>query len=97
MPVFYVEKENYKKVKSIVEKDPFVRHTVYLKEAKTLGLDKTGYYLYLTAPTKIIEEAKEKLKELANLVEEEESNKVIEAIKGEEEKVEEGVGFLFGD
>ncbi|MFQ6051838.1 MAG: hypothetical protein ACE5K4_09115 [Candidatus Hydrothermarchaeota archaeon] len=97
MPVFYVEKENYKKVRSIVEKDPFIRHTVYLKDAGTLGFEKTGYYLYLSAPPDIVEEAKEKLEELANLVEEKESEKVIEAIKSEEEKVEEGVGFLFGD
>lgn len=98
--VYKIEKQNYSKLKSLLEqdkyeKDSFAMVGYKLREGKSI----TGedcYYLYISAEEEKIKKFDEKLKEIAKILEGEEEKKVKESIEREEEQAQQGFGNIFG-
>jgi len=94
--VFYLEKYG-KKAEEILKKDDICsRQSIALREAKTLGIDKEGYFLFFEGSEQACERAKELLKEFVKEVEEEVLEKVRKAYEEENEKALQGFGGIFG-
>ncbi|RME79607.1 MAG: hypothetical protein D6769_01945 [Methanobacteriota archaeon] len=99
--IFYIAPDKYKEAKKVVESDPyetdsFARVGYKLKEAKTLGLDKEGYYLYIDAGEEFIAQATKKLEGVAERKSGEEAESVKKAVEEEEASASAGIGNLFG-
>jgi len=95
--VIEIKKENLQKAKEILLKDDVVsRATIIFKEAKTLGFDNKNYYCYISGLEEQCEKAKELIKDIAELIENEKKDKIIEKIKQEENIALEGFGNIFG-
>lgn len=95
--VIEIKKENLQKAKEILLKDDVVsRATIIFKEAKALGFDNKNYYCYISGLEKQCEKAKELTKDIAELIENEKKDKIIEKIKQEENTALEGFGNIFG-
>lgn len=77
----------------------FARQDYVLKDGLSLGLDRSKYYLYLSADDDLLSKDELKLKKnTASLAraDSETEKKVIAAIDNERQKSEEGLGFIFG-
>ena len=78
----------------------FARQEYSLRDGAALGLNKDLVYLYISAPDEFLDGAEERFKKefksvkRANAIEE---DKVITAIKEEEEKANTGFGSIFGN
>jgi len=95
--VFFINPENYSKVKSLVYADDVVsRQTINFREARALGLHKDGYYLEIDGPNEAVHKAKEILGDLAKEASGKEKEEFLKKIKAEEESAAEGFGSLFG-
>lgn len=95
--VFKVEKQNLQKVKDILLKDEIVsKASVMFKESKSLGLEGNHYYCYISGLDEACDKAKELTKDLVEVVNEEDTKKIIEKIKFEEESAMTGFGDIFG-
>ena len=105
--VLHMKMDNYEKVKNKLLKDDLVsRASITFKEAKAVDESKEGYYCYISGTDEQCKKALEMIKEknpktgeesiYAEQVSGKEKNKVIERIKGEEEKASEAFGGIFG-
>lgn len=95
--VIEIKKGNLQKVKEILLKDDIVsRATIVFKEAKILGFDNKNYYCYISGLEEQCEKAKELVKDIAKVIEDEKKDKIIEKIKQEENVAMEGFGGIFG-
>ena len=95
--VFKIKKENLQKAKDVLLKDEKVsRASVLFKESSGLGFEGDDYYCYISGLEEACEKAKELMKDLGEVAEEEEMKKVIEKIKEEEESAMTGFGNIFG-
>jgi len=94
--VFFVEKENLSKVKDITKEDPIGRQSITFRDNVSLGVEKEGNYLLIDGAEEACKEAQDKLKELAEELEGEEKEKVIQKMKEMEESAMEGFGGIFG-
>lgn len=77
----------------------FARQDYVLKDGLSMGLDRSKYYLYLSADDNFLSKAEAKLKKkVASLqrVDTETERKVIAAVEAERQRSEEGLGFIFG-
>ena len=93
--VLKFNKKELQKVKEILLKDEIVsRASIVFKDGEIIG--KEGYYCYISGLEEHCKRALELTKDIAEEAEEEEKNKVIEKIKAEEEKANEGFGAIFG-
>lgn len=94
--VFFVEKENLNKAKDVTSEDPIVRQSITFRDNKSLGLEKEGNYLMIDGAEEACKEAQEKLKEIAQELDEEEKETVIGKMKEMEDSALEGFGGIFG-
>ncbi|UCG95843.1 MAG: hypothetical protein JSV92_02230 [archaeon] len=94
--VFFVEKENLNKVKDVTGEEPIVRQSITFRDNKSLGLEKEGNYLMIDGSEEACRDAQEKLKDLAEELENEEKEKVIDKMKKMEDSALEGFGGIFG-
>lgn len=93
--VIEIKKENLAKLKEILLKDDIVsRGTVIFKEAKALGFNKKVYYCYISGTDEICQRAKELIKDIAEIVEDD--TEIIQKIKEEEDQAMTGFGGIFG-
>ncbi len=100
--VFYIKPESYKAAKKVLEENPyeensFARVGYKLREGKSLGMAKEGYYLYIRSENAaFLEKAKARLADVAELLEGEEAEKVKSAVEEEENAAAKGIGDIFG-
>lgn len=88
-----IRSENYEKIRKMLKKDEVVsKATLVFKEGSTIG--KGDYYCYLTGTSETLDRAKELVKGLVEVVENEEKQEVVKRIKEEEQKAIEGFGKL---
>lgn len=87
------ETKNYSKVRDVLLKDDLVsRASIIFKEAKTLS-NEEGYYLYISGTEDQCKKALELTKDLAKEIKDKE--KIINKIKEEENRAQEGFGSIF--
>jgi len=95
--VVKMKKENLQKVKNLLLKDETVsRASIIFKEGKSLGLENEDYYCYISGTEEACKRVEELIKELGEIVKNEEKKKVIEKIREEEESAMKGFGSIFG-
>lgn len=93
---FKINKENLGRAKDALLKDEVVsRASVLFKEAKSLGMDDSNYYCYVSGLEEACERAKELMKDLGEIVKEGELEMIKKKIKEEEESAMEGFGSIF--
>lgn len=90
-----LKKESYQKVREVLLKDEIVsRASIVFKDGSVLG--KEGYYCYVSGTEEQCKRAIEMTKDLAEEVSGEEKKEVVNFIKAEENKANEGFGAIFG-
>ena len=95
--LLFVRKENYGKVREKLLKDEKASLlSITFRDAKNLGKEEEGYYCHLSGSEEYCKRALEIVKDLAEEVEEQEKEEVLEKIKEEEKKALEGFGALIG-
>ena len=95
--VFKVKKEDLQKANNALLKDEIVsRASIFFKEAKSLDIDEEAYYFYVSGVDEVCNKAKELMKEISEIADDEVKKKVIEKIKDEEETAMSGFGSIFG-
>lgn len=88
------ETKNYSKLRDVLLKDDLVsRASILFKEAKTLS-DMEGYLCYISGTEEQCKKALEIIKDLVKEIKDKE--KIINKIKEEENKAQEGFGEIFG-
>ena len=92
---FFVKKEDTNKVKEIVNQDPIGRQSITFRDNVALGLEKEGNYLLIDGAEEACKEAQEKLKELAEELEGDDKEEVIEKMQEMEDSAMEGFGGIF--
>ncbi len=93
--VLKFDKKDLQRVKEILLKDEVVsRASIIFKEGEIIGEE--NYYCYISGLEEQCKRALELTKDIAKEAEKEEKNKVIEKIKEEEERANEGFGAIFG-
>ena len=96
--LFYLEKDKYQKSSDLVMKNDLLsRQSINFREAASLGLKETGYYLELDCSQEAVEEARKLLKDLAKELAGDEKNKILEIISKQEESANAGFGSIFGE
>lgn len=97
MKIVFFTKEKTK-VDEIVKKDDLIsRQSLLWRSAKSLGINDKfadGYFLVIDGNEDAIEKAKELLRDLAEVIDD--SEKIIQKIKEDEEKAMEGFGNILG-
>lgn len=99
--IYKITKEQYKEAKKILESDPYEKASFpsvgyKLREAKALGFDFDGYYVYVNSDEETLKVLDEKIKDASSILEGEEFEKVKEKFEKEEEEAQQGFGNLFG-
>ncbi|MEM0201470.1 MAG: hypothetical protein QXD23_03630 [Candidatus Micrarchaeaceae archaeon] len=100
----YLDKSLNSEQLAEIKKDPeanviFARQDYNIKDGISLGLDRSKYYLYLSASEEFLEHADKKLKKLIKSIQradKETEEKVITVVEGERSSSEEGLGSIFG-
>jgi len=94
--VIKFDKKNLQKVKEILLKDEEVsKASIVFKEGSLIG-EEDHSYCYISGLESYCKRALELTKDLAEDISEEERSKLIEKIKEEEERANEGFGAIFG-
>ena len=96
--LFYLEKDKYQRANDIVLKnDVLSRQSINFREAGSLGLKETGYYLELDCSEEAVPEARNILKDLAKELTGKEKEKILEIIQKQDEAANAGFGAIFGE
>ncbi|NYT01887.1 MAG: hypothetical protein GKC10_03915 [Methanosarcinales archaeon] len=94
---YYYDMEGNAAMKKILDEDFFKRLGPVVREARIVGFDKDGFYMYIKAKDELAAETKEKLANTpAKLLEGEEGEAVIKVFRDEAEAAEAGMGAMFG-
>ncbi len=95
--VFKIKKQDLQKVKNVILKDEVVsKASIIFKESKSLGLKGDDYYCYISGLEETCNRAKELMKNLGEVANKDDTEKVIAQIKSEEESAMTGFGSIFG-
>ena len=93
--LFYLKKENYQKVLSIVEKDDLIsRQSLNFKEASSLAVKKDGFFFKLSGTEEAVKKTKELLKDLVEEVKD--KDQILKTIEEQEDQASAGFGAIFG-
>ncbi|MCD6403434.1 MAG: hypothetical protein J7K98_03835 [Candidatus Aenigmarchaeota archaeon] len=93
--LYFIPQDKYQEARNRLLKDDAVsRASITFKEAKTLGVEKDGFFCYVSGTEEICRKAIEILEEFGEKVEEEEE--IIKKIKEEEDTAIQGFGGIFG-
>jgi len=94
---YYYELESVPAMKRLLEEEFFKRIGPTVREAKAMGFDKPGFYMYIKARDDLAEEAQGLLKESpAEPLSGAEAEDVMKSFRDEAESAEAGMGALFG-
>ena len=95
--VYFFGMDSEKSMLKLLDEDFWKRLGPTVREAKAMGLDKSGFCIYIKARDDLAIEAKRQLAESpATLLEGEDADLVLKAFKDEAEAAEAGMGALFG-
>ncbi|MEM4295324.1 MAG: hypothetical protein QXI89_00300 [Candidatus Anstonellales archaeon] len=99
--VFFIPSSKYAKAKALLEQNPyeeqsFSRVGYKIREAKSIGLNADGYFLYIKASDDFIKFARDKLKEVLGSIDKDMLEKAKQEIEKEEQDAISGFGSLFG-
>jgi len=93
--VLWCEEGKHQKVLQLLKSDETVSKTsIIFKEGSIIG--KNGYYFYISGLSEACKKAIEITKDLVKVVEGDEKERVIDAIKKEESKALDGFGAILG-
>ncbi|MFC2143395.1 hypothetical protein ACFLQN_03280 [Candidatus Aenigmatarchaeota archaeon] len=93
--VFIVNQDNKSKAERILKQDEKIsRCSITVKEPASLDIQEEGYFIVLDAGEEDIKKAEELLKDLAKKYDN--SEKVIEKIKEQEDNATQGLGNILG-
>ncbi len=94
--VLYLGKDG-RKAEEILKKDDLCsRQSIALRDARTLGIDKEGYFLFFQGNEEACKRANELVKDFVKDVEEEVLEKARKIYEEESEKALQGFGGIFG-
>ncbi len=94
--IFGVDRSKFSMVEEILREDIISRMSITKKDGTSIGFDEDLQYILLEGEEKVVEMAKEKFKGVGKLLEEDETEKIREKIKREEEEAASGIGLIFG-
>lgn len=93
--VFFVKSENRSKAEELIKKDDLIsRGSITIKEAKSMGTDKEGYFIILDTSDEGIKKAEDLLKDIAEKYEK--RDEILSKIKEQEDSAIEGLGSILG-
>ena len=100
--IFYISQHNYSRLKEILEENPydeksFARVGYKIREARSLGIEEDGFFLYIKADEEFLKNAKKKLSDVINNCEEEILKKAKKAFEEEENNAIIGFGLMFNE
>jgi hypothetical protein len=94
---YYYDMEGNIAMKNLLDQEFFKRLGPVVREAKLMGFEKDGFFIYVKARDDLVEEAKKLLKDSpAKLLEGAEGDKVTTIFREEAEAAEAGMGAIFG-
>jgi hypothetical protein len=95
--VYFYDFEGHKVMKKMMDEDFFKRLGPTVRDCRSMGFDKEGYFIYIKARDDLAEEAKKRLMESpVELLTGDEADQVVRAFQEESEAAEAGMGTLFG-
>ena len=95
--VFFLSKESGKRAEEILKKDDLTsRGSIALRESKTLGIEKEGYFLFFDGDEEMVKRARELLASLVEEIENAVMKEAEEKFEKENERALEGFGGIFG-
>ena len=95
--VYFYDFEDHKVMKKMMDEDFFKRLGPTVRDCKSMGFDREGYFVYIKAREDLAEEAKKRLLESpVELLVGDEADKVVRVFWEESEAAEAGMGSLFG-
>ena len=94
--LFHVKSENLEEVEMILSEDPYSRQSIITRNCNSLDCDVDGYFILVRGDEEVLESLKTALEGLAEVVEGEEADDIIERIKEEEDSALQGFGTIFG-
>jgi hypothetical protein len=95
--VFSVEPAKIKEIDEALKDDIVSRQSIYIRDAKALGLENKVRYVLVEGDTKAVDRAVEIFTKFANVAADEEGNEVRNRIKSFEDDAAYGIGNIFGD
>jgi hypothetical protein len=96
MEILIKIEKNIEDVKRVLKGDDIVgRSSIIFREASSLGMKEKCYYCLISGTEDQCEQAKKLVEGKAELIEDEEKQKIIQKIRSEEEKAAEGFGAIF--
>lgn len=95
--VYFYDFEGHKVMTKMMDEDFFKRLGPTVRDCKSMGFDKEGYFIYIKARGDLAEEAKKMfLESSVELLIGDEADHVARAFREESEAAEAGMGTLFG-
>jgi hypothetical protein len=93
--VFFVSGENRLSAENALRKDEAInRGSITVKEASTLGINKSGFYIIIDCSEDSIKKATELLKNMAEKAENKED--VLKKVEDQEDSAAQGLGNILG-
>ncbi|MEW5761119.1 MAG: hypothetical protein AB1779_10190 [Candidatus Thermoplasmatota archaeon] len=93
--VFSVEKEKSGRISEVLRDDIVSRQSIVIREAVVFGIEKNISYVLIEGSEEGIRRAKELFKDIGNIEEEKEAEKIYNYIKSTESSAEIGLGTVF--
>jgi hypothetical protein len=99
--VYATETSKKPEINSILESDPysedsFARVGYKLKDGSVIDEDQSKVYVFISASEDFIKKADERMKDTAEILDEEATERIANKIKEEEEAAASGFGDIFG-
>jgi len=95
--VFCIEPAKIKEIDEALKDDIVSRQSIYIRDAKALGLDNKVRYVLVEGDAKAVDRAVEIFTKFAKIAPENEGNDVRNRIKSFEEDAASGIGNIFGE
>ncbi len=93
----FISAKNGKKAEDILKKDDLAsRGSIVLRDAKVLGIEKEGYFLFYEGSEEAVKRVKELINEFTEVVDAELLKKAEKEFEKESEKALRGFGEIFG-
>lgn len=93
--IFFVGSESMGEVKDLLSEDPYSRHSITFRSARSLDRDRDGSFLLFEGTEDVCEDLKEEIDDIADEFEGEKREELLDEIEGAEEDAMEGFGGIF--
>lgn len=95
--VYFYDAPAQKEMDKLLDDDFFKRIGPTVRDCKSMGFERDGYYIYIKARDDLVEDARELLSgSPADPLTGDEADLVVQAFRDEAESAEAGMGTLFG-